>query len=120
MNQSKINKELGKLYAVDLIACNPERIKFKEEVRDLFLHAVKECGASYIDDIFYQFEPYGVTGIVLIAESHFSLHTWPEEGYVSFDIFTCGTAMKADTAIEILQSGFEADDKKVMILSRGY
>ena len=120
MNQPKPKKELGKLYAVDLIACNPERIKFKVEVRDLFLYAVKECGATYIDDIFYQFEPYGVTGIVLIAESHFSLHTWPEEGYVSFDIFTCGTTMKSDTAIEILHSGFEAQDKKVRIISRGY
>ncbi len=55
---------------------------------------------------FHQFQPEGVTGMVLIRESHIAIHTWPEEGYVASDIFTCGQEIDPYVAIEVMKRGF--------------
>lgn len=115
----KENK-FGNHYLVELIGCNPETIKFLEPAKEIFLRAVRESKATYIGDVFHQFEPHGISGIVLIAESHMSFHTWPESDYVGLDIFTCGTEMDPDIAIEVLKEGFQATDVHVKSFTRGY
>jgi S-adenosylmethionine/arginine decarboxylase-like enzyme len=67
--------EFGKHYLVEFEGCDPERIKYLEPAKEVFLRAVRDCKATHIGDIFHQFEPYGVSGVVLIAESHMSFHT---------------------------------------------
>ena len=110
----------GNHYLVELIGCDAESIKFLEPAKEIFLRAVRESNATYISDGFHQFEPFGISGIVLIAESHMSFHTWPESNYVALDIFTCGEEMDPDIAINVLKEGFRATDIRIKKLTRGY
>ena len=112
-------QEFGKHYLVEFQGCDPERIKYLEPAKEIFLRAVRDSNATHIGNIFHQFEPYGISGVVLIAESHMSFHTWPEAGYVGLDIFTCGTEMSPEVAIELLKVEFFAKEVRVEILSRG-
>ena len=110
--------DFGKHYLIDYVDCDPEIIKFLSSVREILLRAVRECGATLIDSQFHQFEPFGVSGVVLIAESHCSLHTWPENSFAAADIFTCGE-MDPDIAIDIIRRDFKAQDVRVKVLVRG-
>ncbi len=103
----KKKTDFGKHYLIDLRDCDPEIIKSVDPTREIVLRAAKECGATILDDHFHQFEPIGVSGVVLIAESHISVHTWPENGFAAADIFTCGE-MKPQVAIDIMREGFRA------------
>ncbi len=116
----KTRADFGKHYLIDLRDCDPEIIKSVGPTREIVLRAAKECGATILDDYFHQFEPIGVSGVVLIAESHISVHTWPENGFAAADIFTCGE-MKPQVAIDIMREGFRAKETtmKVKVVVRG-
>ncbi len=105
----KTRHDFGKHYLIDLRDCDPEIIKSVDPTREIVLRAAKECGATILDDYFHQFQPIGVSGVVLIAESHISVHTWPESGFAAADIFTCGE-MKPQVAIDIMREGFRAKE----------
>jgi S-adenosylmethionine decarboxylase len=64
--------------------------------------AAIDCGAVVLGDSFHRFSPQGVSGVVIIAESHLSIHTWPEHGYAAVDVFTCGTSVRPEKAAEVL------------------
>ena len=115
----KLTKEFGKHYLVEFINCNPEKIKFVRKLKKPFLKAVAESKTKILKYTFYQFKPFGVSGVVLIAESHFALHTWPEENYSALDILTCGK-MYPEITIKELKNFFEAKKTKVRIFSRGF
>lgn len=92
--------ELGRRHLLyDLWVADPTLLQRVEPLRAVLLAAAHDSGATVLADRFHQFEPQGVTGVLLLAESHLSIHTWPEEGLVTVDIFTCGAM---DTAL-ILQ-----------------
>ena len=110
--------DFGEHYLVDLKGCDAELIKRVEPTREILLRAVEECGATLIDHRFHQFEPFGVSGVVLIAESHFSIHTWPEHGFAGVDIFTCGE-MEAKIAIGSMHDAFGAREVAVKMIVRG-
>jgi len=116
----KKRADFGKHYLIDLCDCDPEIIKSVDPTREIVLRAAKECGATILDDYFHQFQPIGVSGVVLIAESHISVHTWPENGFAAADIFTCGE-MKPQVAIDIMREGFRAKETtmKVKVVVRG-
>ena len=116
----KTRSDFGKHYLIDLRDCDPEIIKSVDPTREIVLRAAKECGATILDDFFHQFQPIGVSGVVLIAESHISVHTWPENGFAAADIFTCGE-MKPQVAIDIMREGFRAKEAnmKVKVVVRG-
>ena len=116
---AKLKKEFGKHYLVELIDCNAAKIKRVKDVKPILLKAVQVSQATMIKNFFHQYKPMGVTGIVLIAESHFSVHTWPENGYVTFDILTCGK-MKPMAAINYLKKSFQAKKVNLKIFSRGF
>ncbi len=105
----KTRSDFGKHYLIDLRDCDPEIIKSVDPTREIVMRAAKECGATILDDYFHQFQPIGVSGVVLIAESHISVHTWPESGFAAADIFTCGE-MKPQVAIDIMREGFRAKE----------
>ena len=108
----------GTHYLVDLKDCDPEPIKRVEPTQAVLLRAVEACGATLVDHCFHQYEPFGVSGVVLIAESHFSVHTWPEHSFVGVDIFTCGE-MDAEVAIDVMRDDFRAREVEVKTLVRG-
>jgi len=111
--------DFGKHYLVDLSQCDPEKISRVDGVRRIFLQAAQESKASIVGEVFHQFEPAGVSGVLLIEESHFSVHTWPEDSFVGVDIFTCGEEMEAPIAIDSLQRGFGAQEVEVKVVVRG-
>ncbi|MGE0268796.1 MAG: adenosylmethionine decarboxylase [Candidatus Omnitrophota bacterium] len=116
---STLKKEYGRHYLVELIDCDPLKIKYVEQVREVFLRAAHASEATIVEHFFKQYDPHGVTGIILISESHFSIHTWPEDGFVAMDIFTCGQ-MNPEKAIDVVREGFKATMLKKKIIERGY
>ncbi|MCB0317221.1 MAG: adenosylmethionine decarboxylase [Bdellovibrionales bacterium] len=111
--------EFGKHYIVELIDCDPELLKKTEQVKDRFIQAAEISNATIIDTKFKQFNPTGVSGLILIAESHFTIHTWPESGYAGVDIFTCGEQMDPELAVETLVKSFKAKRHHVKVITRG-
>ncbi len=112
-------QEFGKHYLVELIECDPEALSSSDIVESAMLEAAKASGATLLESAFHQFEPQGVSGFLFIAESHFSVHTWPEAAYAGVDIFTCGETMNAQAAIDLLTKAFSAKRTDVKTMPRG-
>jgi len=111
--------DFGKHYLVDFFGCDPESLRFVAPTREMFLQAASEARATLVAEAFHQFEPEGVSGVLLIAESHLSVHTWPEDCFAAVDIFTCGEEMDAQLAIDVLQRAFGAEEAVVRVHVRG-
>jgi S-adenosylmethionine decarboxylase len=109
----------GDHYLVDLHGCDVELIGAAKPTEEALLSAATRCGSTIIEYHFHQFSPHGVSGVILIAESHISVHTWPETGFVAVDIFTSGQTMKPEVAIKILEEAFSAERVDVMKVTRG-
>ena len=112
-------KVLGSHIVADLWGCRPEPLNDAEAIRQYARMACELSGAKIIDDIIHQFSPQGVTVIVGIEESHLSIHTWPEEGYVALDYFTCGDRVVGRLAIEHLLVYFNPSWKEITTIDRG-
>jgi len=85
-----VAKALGLHIIADLYGVNGDLIDRVEDIRALLEGAVKYAKLTKISSHYYQFKPHGATGVVLIAESHISIHTWPELGIATVDVYTCG------------------------------
>ena len=112
-------KGFGDHLLIDLHGCDAEVIGASGQTEAALLEAAERCGATIIEHHFHQFSPHGVSGMILIAESHLSVHTWPENGFVAVDIFTCGKNMRPEVAIEVLEGAFNAERVNVMKVTRG-
>ena len=69
--------------------CDPECLQRSREVKKLLCHCVREGGGTIVKALFHNFNPYGVSGVIVITESHVTIHTWPEHAYAAVDIFSC-------------------------------
>ncbi|MEQ1500770.1 MAG: adenosylmethionine decarboxylase [Myxococcota bacterium] len=98
---------VGHHVLVELFDCDPLLVDDLAAVRDALLGAVRAIGTEPLADAFHRFAPQGVSGVVLIGESHVSCHTWPERGYVAADIYTCGQ-VHPSAAVEHLRRAFRA------------
>ena len=110
---------LGNHLLIELKECNPEILKNLKKVRSAMISAAREARATIIDVSFREFNPFGISGIVVIAESHLTIHTWPEYGYAAVDIFTCGDSIKSDIAASYLIEQFECKDPSILEMKRG-
>ncbi len=104
---------LGELYG-----CAPERLQRVEQVRQLMHRIADEARFHVVGEEFHQFIPHGVTGVVVLAESHFSVHTWPEKGIVAADVFTCGQEGNALEAFELLCKYLEPEKVTKRVITR--
>ena len=104
---------------MELRDCNPEILKDLRKVKGALVSAAKEAKATIIDVSFHEFNPFGISGMVVIAESHLSIHTWPEYSYAAVDIFTCGDVIKPEVAAHFLISRFESKSPSIVELKRG-
>ncbi len=104
---------------MELRDCNPAILNSLENVRDALVSAAKEAKATIIDISFHEFNPFGVSGMVVIAESHLSIHTWPEYNYAAVDIFTCGDIIKPEVAAAALIERFESKSPSMVEMKRG-
>lgn len=110
---------LGKHLLLELKDCNRETLNDLQLLKKLMIEAAIEAGAHVMGDSFHRFEPQGVSGVVVIAESHLFIHTWPEHGYAAVDIFTCGTAVKPRTAAQLVINKLEAKKHSILEIQRG-
>ena len=88
-------------------------------MKDILVGAARACGATIVDVAFHEFNPFGVSGVVVIAESHLSIHTWPEYRYAAVDIFTCGDVIKPEYAVTYIASRFRCKSPSVVEMKRG-
>ncbi len=110
---------LGKHLLLELNGCNKEVLNDVGFLKGALLAAATECGATVLGESFHQFNPHGVSGVVIIAESHLLIHTWPEYGYAAADIFTCGNSVQPEKAAEILIEKLGAKNHSIIEIRRG-
>jgi S-adenosylmethionine decarboxylase len=99
---------LGRQLTLEYYDCGVKALLDKVQVENALLKAANDSGATIISSSFHQFEPQGISGVVIIAESHFTIHAWPEHNYAAVDIFTCGDNIHLDEAIRSMQDSFQA------------
>ncbi|MFQ5658251.1 MAG: adenosylmethionine decarboxylase [Candidatus Methylomirabilales bacterium] len=112
-------RALGRHLLVELYGCNPELLKKIDAVREILVQAAKACKATVVDVAFHEFSPFGVSGVVVIAESHLSIHTWPEYRYAAVDIFTCGEAIDPEQAVQHIADRFDCPHPSIVEVKRG-
>ena len=110
---------LGRQLLIELQDCDKEVLNDLGFIRDAMVVAAVGCGATVLGESFHHFSPQGVSGVVIIAESHLSIHTWPEYGYAAVDIFTCGTSVEPEKAVETLIEKLGAKKHSLMEIQRG-
>jgi len=88
-------------------------------IQGAMIEAAERTGATVVDVAFRKFEPYGVSGVVIISESHLAIHTWPEFGYAAIDLFTCGDKADPWRAFEYLSDYFKPKRITTMEIRRG-
>jgi len=110
---------LGKQTMLELYGCKKELLNDKVFIENAMLQAAKATNATIIKHHFHQFSPYGISGTIIIAESHINIHTWPEHDYAAIDIFTCSKKMDEQKACELLKQAFNAKESLIKIYERG-
>lgn len=109
---------LGEHYICDLSGCSNEILLDSERSYALFSRAVRESGLTVVDEGFYKFSPHGFTCFLLLAESHASLHAWPEYGYCAIDLFTCNLGMDLTPLVENIKAAFGAQSYTLRRIDR--
>ena len=99
---------VGKNCILELYECDPSRLDDEAFLRTSITTAAKSAGATLLNLITHHFEPQGVTGLALLAESHISIHTWPESGYAAVDVFTCGDHTMPEQACAVLSEALQS------------
>ena len=112
-------KTIGRHIIAEFYGVAEELISKKDKVKNIIEEIVEKAELTKIGSVYKQFKPYGVTGIVLIAESHISVHTWPEYKLMNVDIFTCGSLEKADKAFQLFIEKFKPEKYRHHIIDRG-
>ena len=117
---------LGRQLTIEYYECGATAFPDQARVENAMLKAAKDSGATIISSSFHKFEPQGISGVVVIAESHFTIHAWPEHDYAAVDIFTCGDNIDLELAVNSMQQSFESEnvlissDQNRGIISRPY
>jgi S-adenosylmethionine decarboxylase proenzyme len=110
---------LGYHVMMELFDCDRDVLNDREKIEEYMLMAAKKAGATVIETAFHHFNPQGVSGVVVIAESHLAIHTWPEYGYAAVDVFTCGETVDTFTAYRYLKEKLGAQIVKSYEMKRG-
>lgn len=95
-------KALGRHILLELHGCDAGALNDVEALEKSFVTAAQESNATVLRTAFHKFNPHGVSGVVIISESHLTVHTWPEYEYAAVDIFSCGDKMDVEKAMEFL------------------
>ncbi|MCD6434468.1 MAG: adenosylmethionine decarboxylase [Candidatus Diapherotrites archaeon] len=102
----------------ELHGCPTAKLERAETVKKILLSAAKYANFVVVGNTFHQFKPRGATGIVLLASSHISAHTWPEHNYVALDVYSCDGREKAKKATEFCIKAFKAKKFEVREIKR--
>ena len=110
---------LGKHLLLELKDCDKEVLNDLSFLKTTLRAAANGAGATVLGESFQQFSPQGVSGVVIIAESHLFIHTWPEYGYAAADIFTCGDSVQPEDAAQILIGKLGSKNHSIVEIQRG-
>ncbi|HAV91564.1 TPA: S-adenosylmethionine decarboxylase proenzyme [candidate division WOR-3 bacterium] len=110
---------LGKHILAEFYKCDSAVLNDVALIEKFMVDAAKKARATVISSSFHHFSPFGVSGVVVIAESHLTIHTWPEYGYASIDIYTCGNTLDPWISFKYLVKKLKAKDTSMMEIKRG-
>jgi S-adenosylmethionine decarboxylase len=111
---------LGHHYIAELWGCSSAILDDAARLESYFHSAAQTAQVTVLNSQFHEFEPQGVTGILLLSESHLSFHTWPEHGYCALDLFTCGNPHSARDAVLELANRLAANRVELQTIGRGH
>ena len=104
---------------MELRDCDKGVLNDVDLLRDALLATAREAGATVVAESFHRFDPQGVSGVVIIAESPYFIHTWTEYGYAAADIFTCGDSVSPRKAAELLIGKLRSKNQSMIEIERG-
>lgn len=110
---------LGSHVLIELFDCDGEELKYEDGVGNAMRDAAIESQATVVAESFHEFKPWGVSGAVVIQESHYTIHTWPEHGYAAVDLFYCGGTVDVHKAVDVLMERFKPGRIKFLVVRRG-
>lgn len=110
---------LGLHLLVELENCNASALDSTSFIEDIMVEAAIRSGATVLNSSFHKFSPQGVSGVVVIAESHLTIHTWPELNYAALDVFTCGSHVDPWKATLYVEEKLQATDVTITDITRG-
>ena len=110
---------LGRHILCEAFGCDAAILNDRHQVELIMVQAALEAGAEVREVAFHQFSPQGVSGVVVISESHLAIHTWPEIGFAAIDVFTCGESVDPWEACNYLIRAFKAQNATTTEVKRG-
>lgn len=110
---------LGRHILAEIYGCDFNILNDLKKVEEIMVNAALEAGAEVREFVFHKFSPQGVSGVVVISESHLAIHTWPEIGYAAVDVFTCGDRVDPWDACKYLTEKFKAKQIDAKEVERG-
>lgn len=102
------HRTFGSQVVLDLYECETDHLDDLAWVKRTLVNAANAAGATIIETVFHKFSPWGISGVVVIAESHLAIHIWPEHRYAAIDVFTCGENVRMDVASAFLTRAFRS------------
>jgi len=112
-------KPLGRHVLAEIFGCDFDILNDIKKVEEIMVNSALEAGAEVREHVFHKFSPQGVSGVVVISESHLAIHTWPELGYAAVDVFTCGDTVNPWDACNYLTEKFCAKHMNAKEIKRG-
>lgn len=112
-------EQLGRHILVEYYNCDEEILKDHNVIENMMIAAAEKANATVVQSVFHLFNPWGVSGAVVIQESHLTIHTWPEFGYAAVDLFTCGDSVNPWVAFDYLNDELKAERSESMEVTRG-
>ncbi len=110
---------MGRHVIAELWECNIDMLNNMELLERTFVNAALKAGAEVREVAFHKFAPFGVSGVVIISESHLTIHSFPEHGYASIDVYTCGDIIDPNVAVAYIEEQLEAKSAEKMEVPRG-
>lgn len=108
----------GRHILVEFFGCDGDILDNLSQIEGVMRDAVKASGATEVGSVFHKFQPKGASGVIVLSESHISIHTWPDVGYASVDFYTCGDC-DPHAGVPILLEGFQGESYELIYVERG-
>ncbi|MGE5580116.1 MAG: adenosylmethionine decarboxylase [Bacillota bacterium] len=110
---------LGRHVLAEVFGCEFRILNDLDRIREILVSAALTAGAEVRETAFHRFSPQGVSGVVVISESHIAIHTWPELGYAALDVFTCGERVDPWVALDAIVKDFGSTNVTAQEMKRG-
>lgn len=104
---------------LDFFGCDPDLLQDSHLLREALAATAEESRLTVLNEVFHRFDPHGVSGVLLISESHMSIHTWPEHGYAAVDVFSCSPEISAAQVRASLEAKLRPGRVEVRVVHRG-